>query len=74
MVYLLTQPIEIGAERTPDKEAVRYMDKSLTYEELWGQVNSVARILIERGVSRGDRVGIYMNKGLESAVSLYGIM
>lgn len=74
MVYLLTQPIGIGAERTPDREAVRCMGKGLTYSELWGQVNSLARVLIDRGVKKGDRVGIYMNKSLESAVSLYGIM
>jgi len=74
MVYLLTQSIGLGAERSPEKDAVRCMGKSLTYTELWRQVNSLARILQERGVSRGDRVGIYMNKSLESAVSLYGIM
>jgi amino acid adenylation domain-containing protein len=48
--------------------------KSLTYAELWRLVNSLAQILKDRGVSRGDRVGIYMNKSLESAVSIYGIM
>ena len=58
----------------PEKDAVRCMGKSLTYTELWRQVNSLARILKDRGVSRGDRVGIYMNKSLEAAVSLYGIM
>src|SRR5512139_3115643 len=38
------------------------------------RTNSLARLLIEQGVRRGDRVGIYMNKGLESAVALHGIM
>jgi amino acid adenylation domain-containing protein len=74
MVYLLTQSIGIGAERTPDQEAVRCMGKGLTYTELWSQVNSLARVLRDRGVQRGDRVGIYMNKSLESAIALYGIM
>jgi amino acid adenylation domain-containing protein len=31
-------------------------------------------MLIEQGVRRGDRVGIYLNKNLESAVAIYGIM
>ncbi len=74
MVYLLTQSVGLGANRSPEKDAVRCMGKSLTYAELWQQVNSLAQILKDRGVSRGDRVGIYMNKSLESAVSLYGIM
>ena len=30
--------------------------------------------LKELGVKRGDRVGIFMNKSLESVISLYGIM
>ncbi len=38
------------------------------------QTNRLARTLVEAGVKRGDRVGIYMNKGQESAVALYGIM
>ncbi len=74
MVYLLTQSIGLGADRSPEKDAVRCMGKSLTYAELWSQVNSLAKILKDQGVARGDRVGLYMNKSLESAVSLYGIM
>ena len=74
MVYLLSQSIGHGADRSPEKDAVRCMGKSLTYAEFWRQINSLARILKDRGVSRGDRVGIYMNKSLEAAVSLYGIM
>jgi acyl-CoA synthetase (AMP-forming)/AMP-acid ligase II len=46
----------------------------LTYAELVAQANSLASVLREQGVGRGDRVGIYMNKGLESAVAMYGIM
>ena len=74
MVYLLTQSIAIGAERSPEKDAVRCLGKSLSYAELWAQMNNVAQQLKARGVGRGDRVGIYMNKSLESAVALYGTM
>jgi amino acid adenylation domain-containing protein len=73
-VFLLTQSITKTAQRTPEKEAIRCGKESLSYEALERRSNSLARTLIEQGVGRGDRVGIYMNKGLESAVSLYGIM
>jgi amino acid adenylation domain-containing protein len=72
--FLLTHAITAGAEHTPDKEAVRFSGKGLSYAELESRTNSLARLLIEQGVRRGDRVGIFMNKGLESAVAIYGIM
>ncbi len=53
---------------------MRFSGKSLSYAELESRTNSLARLLIEQGVRRGDRVGIFMNKGLESAVAIYGIM
>ena len=74
VTYKLAQVITNSADRFPDREAVRFSSHSLTYTELETRTNSLARTLIEQGISRGDRVGIYMNKGLESAVSIYGIM
>ena len=72
--FLLTHAITAGAEKSPDKEAVRYSGQGLSYAELEFRTNSLARTLIDQGVSRGDRVGIFMNKSLESAVAIYGIM
>lgn len=74
MVFLLPQAVTSAVEHMPDQEAVRFAGQSLTYEELTAKSNSLARALLEMGVRRGDRVGIFMNKGLESAVSIYGIM
>jgi amino acid adenylation domain-containing protein len=73
-VFLLPQAIVRAAEHFPDREAIRFSGHSLTYAELVAQANSLASVLREQSVGRGDRVGIYMNKGLESAVALYGIM
>jgi amino acid adenylation domain-containing protein len=74
MRFLLYNAIETYADRTPGREAVRYAGQGLTYLELELRSNRLARLLIEQGVSRGDRVGIFMNKCLESAVAIYGIM
>lgn len=74
MVFLLPQVMANAAERYPDREAVRFSSSSLTYAELIGKTDSLARGLIEQGVTRGDRVGIFMNKSLESVVAVYGIM
>jgi amino acid adenylation domain-containing protein len=74
MRYLLPQAVTQSAERHPEREAIRFSGQSLTYAELENRSNSLARTLQELGLSRGERVGIFMNKGLESAIALYGIM
>ena len=74
MIYLIPHAIDHSAERFPEQEAFRFEGKSLTYAELVNQSNSLAHFLRTRGVQRGERVGIYLNKSLESAVAIYGIM
>lgn len=74
MLYLLPQAIDNTADQSPEKEAIRCLGKSLTYGELVQRSGSLARVLKEYGVKRGDRVGTFMNKSLEAAISLYGIM
>jgi len=74
MRYTLYQAVDEMAMRYPDAEAVRFAGQSLSYSELSRLSSNLAGVLIEQGVQRGDRVGIYMNKCLESTVAIYGIM
>ena len=74
MIYLLPQAVDQMAARHPDREAVRFGRRSLSYGQLAAQSNSLARTLVELGVKRRDRVGIYQGKSLEMAVAIYGIM
>ena len=73
MIYLLSQILDRSAERFPDQDAFRYEGKSLTYAQLWYRANGLAGWLREQGVQRGDRVGIYLSKSLETAIAVYGI-
>jgi amino acid adenylation domain-containing protein len=73
MIYLLSQIIDQSAERFPDKEAFRINGQGVTYAELVRKTNALARTLQDQGVKRWDRVGIYLNKSLESAIAIYGI-
>lgn len=72
--YLIPQAVTNTAEKFPERQAVCFSRKCLSYSQLEARSNSLARLLIELGLKRGERVGIYMNKGLESAIALYGIM
>jgi len=72
--YLLTHTIQEAALHAPDKEAFRFGKTSLTYSQLYHKAKQLANLLIEEGVQRGDRVGICLQRNLETAISVYGIM
>lgn len=74
MDFLITHTIQGHAERFPDNQAVGCLERRLSYAELDARANRLARVLLDQGVRRHDRVGIYMNKELETAIALYGIM
>jgi amino acid adenylation domain-containing protein len=74
MRFTLFQAVDQAAEDYPEAEAIRFSGQSLSYEELSRHSSRMANVLMEQGVRRGERVGIFMNKSLESAVAIYGIM
>ncbi len=74
MVYWLPQTIEASAGKFPEREAFICSDRSLNYGELFLQTNQLAQLLAELGVRKGDRIGIYMHRCLETAVAIHGIM
>ena len=71
---LLNRLVSAAAEREPGREAVRDRGRSLTYAELESRSNRLAQLLRHEGVHRGDRVGLYLDKSLESLVGIYGIL
>ena len=74
MAYLLQQLVVDPAHRYPDKPAIRARGRSLTYAELEMRSSQLARLLRERGVERGDRVGLFFPKAVESVVAMLGVL
>ena len=74
MHTLLHHSIDRAAEVQPSREAFRFHDQSLTYEELVHRANQLAHLLIKQGIRPMDRVGIYLPKCLESSIAIYGIL
>jgi amino acid adenylation domain-containing protein len=74
MSYLLTHLLATSADRHPDKTAVWARERTLTYRQLDEFSNQLAHLLRDRGVRRGDRVGIYFPKSVDSLVCMLGAM
>jgi amino acid adenylation domain-containing protein len=74
MLYLLSQIIENSAESQPDKTALRLNGQGITYAELVRRADNVAWLLQNNGLKKLDRVGVFLNKSMETVVAIYGIM
>ncbi|MCA1635267.1 MAG: amino acid adenylation domain-containing protein [Acidobacteria bacterium] len=65
---------EEQAARTPDAEALALADRSLTYAELNGRANRLARHLRASGVGPGARVGIYLRHSMDMVVGILAVL
>jgi L-proline---[L-prolyl-carrier protein] ligase len=72
--YVLHRLLTEAAAASPGHEAVRHAGRSITYGDLDRASNGLARALMAAGVGRGDRVGIFLTKSLETLSAVYGIM
>jgi len=73
-VRLLHETLLRAAAAHPDKVAVVDHDARLRYAELLERAARLARGLQERGVTRGDRVAVYLDNGVGAAVAIYGAL
>jgi amino acid adenylation domain-containing protein len=74
MISTLNALLRRAARGGGDRVAVSDAERSLTYAELDRQSDQLARLLQSLGVAPGDRVGLYLEKSVESVVGLYGAM
>jgi amino acid adenylation domain-containing protein len=74
MAYVLQQLLSKSAKAYPEKPAVWARGKSITYRELDERSNQVAHLLRDLGIEKGDRVGLFFPKCVESIVSMMGVL
>ncbi|HEX5853273.1 MAG TPA: amino acid adenylation domain-containing protein [Solirubrobacteraceae bacterium] len=67
---LLHERVALSAHARPSARAVVMGSQALTYEELEGMSNQLARLLLERGLTRGDRVALLQPKAPMAIVSM----
>src|SRR5690242_21539906 len=71
MSELLSELIFNSAARSPDAPALSYGKETLTYAALAQRVRAAARGLLEAGIGRSERVGIYLEKRLETVIAMF---
>lgn len=72
VVTQLHHVIEEGAARRGDRPALTFKDTTLTYAELQREVGFFSGALSAIGLERGQRVGVYLDKRIETVVSIFG--
>lgn len=65
---------EEQALKTPERIAVQFEEKFITYAELDARANKLANYLVSKEVKAGTLVGVYMDRSLELVVALLGIL
>lgn len=58
----------------PDKIAISFGEANISYEQVEKRSNQFANHLIKEGVSKGDVVGILMNRSIEMVIALIAVM
>ncbi|HWN42455.1 MAG TPA: amino acid adenylation domain-containing protein, partial [Thermoanaerobaculia bacterium] len=70
----LHQLIEAQVKRTPERPAVIYDGRSLTYRELDGAANRLSRRLLAAGIEPESIVGVLAERSLEMVVGLLAVL
>ena len=62
------------AQRLPDKMAIISRTRTITFSELCQEALATAECLREMGLQAGDRVGICMEKSVDQALAILGVL
>ncbi|TSD66543.1 amino acid adenylation domain-containing protein [Inquilinus sp. KBS0705] len=62
-----------SARQYPDKVAIRFHDRALTYTEVNETANRIAKVLLKHGVQKGDIIGLALDRMPEMIIALLAI-
>lgn len=74
MIYTLSQILSQSAFKVPNQVAFKSGSESITYSEADPKTNQIAHFLLDNGLRKGDRVGVFLNRNVKSALAVHGIL
>ncbi len=66
--------IENWAAKTPEETAIVLKDEKISYRELNEKADNIAAYIMNKGVCEGDRVGVMMDRSINTVVSFLGVL
>ncbi|WP_458412281.1 AMP-binding protein [Schinkia sp. CFF1] len=66
--------LEEAAESLPDKIAIHFLGKELTYKELYSYSLKLANYLRSIGIQKGDRISIMLPNCPQAVISYYAVL
>jgi fatty-acyl-CoA synthase len=70
----IIQMLERNARRSPEREALVYGERRLTYRQLDAEVNRAARALQRLGLVKGERIGLLSFNSDHFVIAYYAIL
>lgn len=70
----LSSYLEETASKFPEKKALHFMGKELSYGEVYTQAKQFANYLQSLGLEKGDKVAIMLPNSPQAVISYYGIL
>jgi acyl-CoA ligase (AMP-forming) (exosortase A-associated) len=61
-----------SARRRGDSPALTFAGSTLSYAQLWREIERIAAGLQRVGLQRGERVAVYLDKRLEAVLAMFG--
>ncbi|MBB5939896.1 polyketide synthase [Streptomyces zagrosensis] len=72
--HCLHRRFEDAAHTHAARTALVCADSTLTYQALNSQANRLAHVLIDRGVGRGDLIGVALDRSIDLVVALLAVL
>lgn len=66
--------LEVSANRYPEKTAIVYYGSEISYRRLFDETEKLAGFLASEGVSKGDRVILYLQNSPQYVVAFYAVL
>ena len=74
MQFNLADVFETVADAVPERIALSYEGRQVSYAELDGEANQVAHLLVANGIGADDNVALFLKNSVEHVTSLLGLI